>query len=86
MRRDEYRVFAEGRIAHLVMKNRLIRSATYEGGMTEDGRVTGEILNLYRNLARGGVGAISTGAMAVMLEGKGYDRQICIYDERHVAK
>ena len=71
MRRDEYKVFSEGRIAHLAVKNRLIRSATYEGGMTDDGRVTAEILSLYRNLAEGGVGTIITGHMAVRRKGKG---------------
>ena len=64
MKRDEYKVFSEGRIAHLAVRNRLIRSATYECGMTEDGRVTSEILNLYRTLADGGVGTIITGHMA----------------------
>jgi 2,4-dienoyl-CoA reductase-like NADH-dependent reductase (Old Yellow Enzyme family) len=86
MRRDEYKLFSQGRIAHLSVKNRLIRAATYEGGMTEDGRVTPEILNIYRNLADGGVGIIITGHMAVRREGKGHDRQICIYDNSHIAE
>jgi 2,4-dienoyl-CoA reductase-like NADH-dependent reductase (Old Yellow Enzyme family) len=86
MRRAEYKVFSEGRIAHLAVKNRLIRSATYEGGMTEDGRVTAEILSLYRSLAEGGVGTIITGHMAVTREGKASDRQICIYDDCHIAE
>jgi 2,4-dienoyl-CoA reductase-like NADH-dependent reductase (Old Yellow Enzyme family) len=86
MRRDEYKLFSQGRIAHIAVKNRLIRSATYEGGMTEDGRVTPEILNLYMNLAEGGVGTIITGYMAVRREGKGHDRQTCIYDDSHIAE
>ena len=86
MKRDAYKVFSEGRIAHLAVKNRLIRSATYECGMTEDGRVTSEILNLYRNLAAGGVGTIITGHMAVRRDGKANDRQICIYDDCHIAE
>jgi len=86
MRRDEYKLFSQGGIAHLSVKNRLIRSATYEGGMTEDGRVTPVILNLYRNLANGGVGTIITGHMAVRREGKMNDRQICIYDDCHIAE
>lgn len=86
MRRDEYKVFSGGRIGPLAVKNRLVRSATYEGGMTEDGGVTAEILNLYRNLAEGGVGTIITGHMAVRREGKANDRQICIYDDCHIAQ
>ena len=84
MRRDAYKVFSEGRIAHLAVKNRLIRSATYEGGMTDDGRVTAEILSLYRSLAEGGVGTIITGHMTVARKGKAGDRQICIYDNTHI--
>lgn len=86
MRRDDYKLFSEGRIAHLTVKNRLVRSATYEGSMTEDGRVTPEMLNLYRNLAEGGVGTIITGHMAVRLEGKGHVRQTSIYDDYHIAE
>lgn len=86
MRRDEYKLFSQGRIAHIAVKNRLIRAATYEGGMTEDGRVTPEILNIYRNLAEGGVGTIITGHMTVAREGKGGDRQTCVYDDSYIAE
>jgi 2,4-dienoyl-CoA reductase-like NADH-dependent reductase (Old Yellow Enzyme family) len=86
MRRDEYKLFSRGKIAHLSVKNRLVRSATYEGGMTEDGKVTPQILTLYKNLANGGVGTIITGHMAVKREGKGNDRQTCIYDDCHISE
>ena len=86
MRRDKYKLFSQGRIAHLSVENRLIRSATYEGAMTEDGRVTSHMLNLYKNLANGGVGTIITGLMAVRREGKGFERQTCIYDDCHISE
>lgn len=86
MRRDEYKLFSPGKIARLSVKNRLVRSATYEGGMTEDGRVTPQILKLYRNLASGGVGTIITGHMTVKREGKANDRQSCIYDDCHISE
>ena len=86
MKRNEYKLFSEGKIAHLTVKNRLVRSATYEGSMTEDGRVTPEMLNLYRNLAAGGVGTIITGHMAVRPEGKGHNRQTCIYDDSYISE
>jgi len=84
MSRHEYKLFSPGEIAHLPIKNRLIRAATYEGAMTEDGRLTPEILNLYSNLANGGVGAIITGHMTVAREGKAADRQTCIYDDSYI--
>ena len=86
MNRDEYKLFSPEKIAHLSIKNRLIRAATYEGAMTEEGRITPEILNLYNNLANGGVGAIITGHMTVAREGKAADRQTCIYDDSYIAE
>jgi len=86
MKRNEYKLFSEGRIANLTIKNRLVRSGTYEGSMTEDGRVTPEILNLYRNLVEGGVGTIITGHMAVGREGKANHRQTCIYDDCYISE
>ncbi len=86
MKRGEYKLFSQGRIAHLSVKNRLIRSATYEGAVTEDGRVTPQILDLYRDLAKGGVGTIITGHMAVRREGRAADTQTCIYDDCHTAE
>lgn len=84
MRRDDYVVFSKGNIAGLSVKNRLVRSATYEGAMTKEGEVTPQMLTLYGNLAEGGVGTIITGHMAVRREGQGLDRQTCIYDDRFI--
>jgi 2,4-dienoyl-CoA reductase-like NADH-dependent reductase (Old Yellow Enzyme family) len=86
MRRDEYAVFSEGRIASMTTKNRFVRSATHEGGMTEDGRTTDGILELYRRLAQGGVGTIITGHVAVMRQGQVNERQICAHGKEHVAE
>ena len=86
MKRDEYKLFSQGEIAHLPIKNRLMRAATYEGAMTEEGRITPEILKLYSNLANGGVGAIITGHMTVAREGKASERQICLYDDSYIAE
>ncbi|UCE04642.1 MAG: NADH:flavin oxidoreductase, partial [bacterium] len=84
MMRDEYNLFSEGMLSHLVIKNRLVRSANYEASMTKDGMVTEDMLNIYRNLAIGGVGMIITGYMAVMLEGKTTTKQTCIYDDIYI--
>ncbi len=84
MNREHYTLFSPGKIAHLTPKNRLVRSATYEAAMTEEGKTTPEIIDLYRRLAAGGVGTIITGHMAVAREGKGGERQICIYDDAYI--
>jgi len=46
---------------HLKLRNRLVRSATWEGIARPDGSVTDEAFEIYENLAKGGVGAIITG-------------------------
>jgi 2,4-dienoyl-CoA reductase-like NADH-dependent reductase (Old Yellow Enzyme family) len=58
-------VFSPGRIGLLEIKNRLVRSATYDNAATDKGEVSDFMINLYRNLAKGGVGLIITGAAGV---------------------
>ena len=84
MSRDHYKVFAEGKIADLTLENRLVRSATFEGAMTEGGKATERMLGIYKDLAQGGVGMIITGYMSVMLNGKANPKGISIYDEAHI--
>ena len=84
MSRQAYAVFSEGIIARMKIKSRLVRSATYEAAMTEDGRTTDRILTLYKDLAEGGVGMIITGHMAVLPQGKGSARQTSIYADTFI--
>ncbi|MGO9569408.1 MAG: NADH:flavin oxidoreductase [Desulfomonilaceae bacterium] len=84
MSRNAYRVFSEGKIAGLNLKNRLVRSATFEAAMTEEGKVTDAMLSLYKNLAEGGVGMIMTSFMAVRPEGKAAHKQACIWDDCYI--
>ena len=63
MRRDAYKIFSEGRIANLTLKNRLVRSAT--ANVAHFGGVTDEILSVYQSLSEGGVGMIITGEFPV---------------------
>jgi len=81
--RNGYRVFSEGRIAGLRLKNRLVRSATAENAW-RDGAITEEGVSLYRDLAAGGVGLIMTGHMGVMPQGRANDFQTCIDDDRFI--
>ena len=54
----------------MIMHNRLVRSATWEGMCEPDGRPTQRLNDCYRTLAEGGVGLIITGYAFVSLEGK----------------
>ena len=60
--REDSIVFTPARIGPLQIKNRLVRSATYENAATAEGEVSEFHLEIYRNLAKGGVGLIITGA------------------------
>ena len=53
-------LFETVRIKDLPIRNRFVRSATFEGLATADGRPTEELQNLYCTLAEGEVGLIIT--------------------------
>lgn len=60
-KRENSMAFQPGAIGSVKLKNRLVRSATFEHMATEDGRVTDIQVELYCTLAEGGVGLIITG-------------------------
>ena len=61
------KVFEPVDLKNLKLKNRLVRSATWEGLVDPDGRLPGKIYAIYEELARGGVGGIITGFTSVAL-------------------
>jgi len=63
--REKSIAFSSGRIGKLELKNRLVRSATFENAGSGTGEVTDTLLNMYRDFARGGIGLIVTGIMPV---------------------
>ena len=48
-------------INNMSLKNRLVKSATYEAMAAEDGSVTDQLIDMYTSLAKGDVGLIITG-------------------------
>jgi 2,4-dienoyl-CoA reductase-like NADH-dependent reductase (Old Yellow Enzyme family) len=86
MGRENYKLFSEGSIAGLTLKNRLVRSATFESCMTKNGGFTRKMEDLYRNLSNGGVGMIITGHIAVMHQGKAMATQMCIDDDSFIGE
>ena len=57
------------RIKGMVLKNRLVRSATHEGMADGDGSPTQALFKLYERLANGGVGLIVTGYAYISRDG-----------------
>jgi 2,4-dienoyl-CoA reductase-like NADH-dependent reductase (Old Yellow Enzyme family) len=67
--RNHYRLFSEGRIGPLTLANRLIRSATWDPSILKARKMREEVLELYRQLAAGGVGLIITGDFSAIPDG-----------------
>ena len=65
IQRKDSIVFSPGRIGNIELKNRLVRSATFDNAATAEGRVTERMIEIYRTLAKGGVGLIITGIVGV---------------------
>ncbi len=64
------RVFEEAMIGNLKLKNRIIRSATYEGMSSNNGFPGQDYEELYLKLAQGGVGGIITGFAYISPQGR----------------
>jgi hypothetical protein len=73
-------VYEASYLACLKLKNRIIRSATFEGLGNLDGSPSRELTDLYIRLAKGGVGAIITGLIGVQPNGKAFLNQ-CMLDK-----
>ncbi len=78
---EKLKTFQPGRIGPLTLKNRLVRSATFEYMGTETGEVNTPLVNLYQNLAKGGVGLIITGFASVHPEAYLHPQQMRIHDD-----
>jgi len=63
-------LFSPITLGTLQLKNRLVRSATYEAKASEDGHPTKLYLDYYRSLAEGGVGLIVSGLAYPDRDGK----------------
>lgn len=79
-------LFAETVLNGMVLKNRLVRSATWEGMCEPDGRPTARLADCYRELARGGVGLIITGYAYVRPDGKQLPGKLGIHREDFAAE
>jgi 2,4-dienoyl-CoA reductase-like NADH-dependent reductase (Old Yellow Enzyme family) len=69
MKTSESILFEPTKIKNMDLKNRFVRSATYEG-CANNGYVTEKQLNFYATLSEGGVGLIITGITCVHDSGK----------------
>ena len=74
-------IFQAASLGNMEVRNRFVRSATWEGMAGENGEVTEPLINFYRVLASGGVGLIITGSTFVTKRGKMAPGQLGIDDD-----
>lgn len=77
-------LFEPGVIGSMNVKNRVVRSATYEGMADENGIVGERYVELYRRLAKGGTGLIITGFAYVRKDGIALRGQTGLYSDECV--
>jgi 2,4-dienoyl-CoA reductase-like NADH-dependent reductase (Old Yellow Enzyme family) len=74
-------LFDQTTINGMTLRNRLVRSATWEGMCDTDGRPTEKLINLYRELAQGGIGLIVSGYTFVRTDGKQLSGKMGIHSD-----
>lgn len=74
-------LFEPIRINKIELKNRFVRSATYDSSADENGKVTETQISIYRRLAKGGVGLIIMGITFTHPSGQRFLKQNSIVSD-----
>jgi 2,4-dienoyl-CoA reductase-like NADH-dependent reductase (Old Yellow Enzyme family) len=74
--------FQPGRLGPVTLRNRVIKSATFEAA-TPRGQVTDELIDFHVKVARGGVGMTTVAYLAVAPEGR-TDRRCVLLSEENI--
>lgn len=77
-------LFESFKLANITLKNRLVRSATYEKRADIDGFVTDSLIEFYKHLSKGGVGLIITGNVLVHVSGRSAPNMLCIHTDNYI--
>lgn len=77
-------LFEESAIKTLILKNRFVRAATWEGLATPEGAVSPELTKMMVALAKGGVGLIISDHAYVSAEGQTTPRQLGVDKDSRV--
>jgi 2,4-dienoyl-CoA reductase-like NADH-dependent reductase (Old Yellow Enzyme family) len=78
------KLFEPSLLAGLSLRNRSIRSATWEGLADQEGFVRPELIQMLAGLARGGIGMVVGGYLHVSPEGRGLPWQTGVWQDGHV--
>lgn len=74
------KLFQEGRIADLSLRNKFIRAGCFEG-MSQDGQVTDALIEHHRRLAAGGVAMTTVAYCSVSHDGRAFDHELWMRPE-----
>ena len=77
-------LFSPKKIGNIQIKNRIVRSATFERKAEKYGQVSRELIEHYKELAQGGSGLIITGFTAIDPSGTASPSQACLYDDSFI--
>ena len=77
-------LFTETHIGKMTLKNRFMRSATWENMATEDGHMTDKLYAIYEELAQGEVGLIVTGYANIVEEEKPNAGMMGMYNDSFI--
>lgn len=78
------KVFEGINLGGIELINRTVRSATVASFATEDGYVTDELINVYKELAEGMVGLIITGTIGVMSDDVFDLKNLRVHDDSYI--
>jgi 2,4-dienoyl-CoA reductase-like NADH-dependent reductase (Old Yellow Enzyme family) len=78
-------IFEPANLGGIEARNRLVRSATWDGMADAQGRATSRMIDLYRELAEGGVGVVISGYAFVRPEGRQWATQLGAHDDDAIA-
>ncbi|MBE3091876.1 MAG: NADH:flavin oxidoreductase [Candidatus Atribacteria bacterium] len=79
------KLFDKAKINQMELKNRFVRSATWEGLANPDGSCSGKIADMMLELAKGQVGLIITSHVYINKNGQAGIRQLGIYSDQLIS-
>ncbi|GEM79323.1 NADH:flavin oxidoreductase [Vibrio superstes] len=77
-------LFSPAQIGNMTLKNRFVRSATWENMATEEGYMTEKLYDIYEELAKGDVGLIVTGYANIVENEKPNAGMMGIYNDSFI--
>ncbi len=85
MNKDDRILFTPKTIGKVTIKNRIVRSATFENAANKDGSIGDEYIKIYDKLSRGEIGLIITGMIHPSDNAKSYHRQAGLHSDDRIS-